>query len=254
MLMALASHYECETFLDVGANIGAYALLMSTVPTVKSIHAFEPSPDTFAELRANVARNNADVQIHNKAVSYRRGVLQFVIVNTLSGANSFINTSMHSRFEKRIDVEAIKIDEVLVEEGRRVCIKIDVEGHEPAALAGMARYLSRNDVLLQIEDYTKSGELQAILEPHGFGRLFRIGPDTYFSNIQPLPSDRECVEFFEAAAERLVATNLAALESLYSQGPSPVTVSLGRTIKVQMGGRLATLSRYLYKKLRSFVE
>ena len=255
LLVALASHYQCETFLDVGSNIGAYALFMSTLPTIKDVHAFEPSPETFAELSANVILNSANIQLHNKAVSDRAGVVSFGIVNTFSGANSVIQTSIHSRFERKIDVEAIRIDDVLSEEGHRVCIKIDIEGHEALALAGMAGYLSRNEIVLQIEDYSKDGsELDAVLEPLGFRSLFRVGADRYFSNIHPTLSDRERVSIFEAAAERLVETNLAALQKLYLQGVTPVTVALGGAVRVQVGGRLATSARTIYRKVRNWTE
>jgi FkbM family methyltransferase len=250
LLMALASHFGCTTFVDVGSNVGAYALLMSTLPTVTSIHAFEPSPETFAELSANVALNVVNVQLHNKAVSDRPGVLAFGIVNSLSGANSVIDPSLHRGFERTIEVEAVRIDDVLSEEGRRICIKIDVEGHEATALAGMTGLLSRNQIVLQVEDYNSdSDELDSILTPYGLHSLFRIGADRYFSNIKPLLSDRECLTIFEIAAKSLVETNLAALEERYPQGITPISVGLPGNVKLQIGGGLATFARKLRKTI-----
>lgn len=251
LLAKLASHYECVRFLDVGSNIGAYSLFLSTLPTIKEIHAFEPSPETFAELEANVALNSADIQTHKKAVSDRAGLLQFGIVNMMSGANSVINTSIHNRFQRQIEVETVRIDDLFPEKGQRACVKIDIEGHESVALAGMSEFLSRNEVVIQVEDYGKdSNDMESTLKSLGFQSLFRVGVDRYFSNIQPTLTDQERVRIFEAAADGLVEANLADLETMYSAGVSPVTIPFGTALKVQLHGRLATFVRTVFKAVR----
>lgn len=47
------------TFLDIGANFGAYALLAHQLPSCTAVFAFEPVPETFAHLVDNIARNGA---------------------------------------------------------------------------------------------------------------------------------------------------------------------------------------------------
>lgn len=250
LLMTLADRFECDMFVDVGSNVGAYALLMSTVPSIRSIHAFEPSPDTFAELRANVSLNNANVQIYNQAVSDRPGVLSFGIVNSLSGANSVIDTSLHDSFVQTIEVNAVCLDDILPDENRRICMKIDIEGHEPAALTGMKKLLSSNDIVLQIEDYSDdTDEILKLLQPFGFKSLFRIGSDRYFSNIAPLLTPEEVIAVFESGAERLVKTNLAALEEVYSKGPAPLRIPLSKSLNIEIGGPLASFARKARQKM-----
>ena len=255
LLMALARHFKCETFLDVGANIGAYSLLMSGVAPITSIHAFEASPETFEHLKQNALLNGADIHIYNLAASDARGVLKFGIVNMLSGANSVIDSSIHSRFERQVEVEAAPLDEVVDVHGQRVCIKIDVEGHEPQVLAGMVNILKRNEVVLQIEDFnSEPKEMERRLERHDFEQMFRVGSDRYFTNIKPVPSDVELVNIFQAAAEELVQTNLGALYQSYVDGEAPLDIPLGLSMTLQLRGKSASLARSMRRLLRPAIN
>jgi FkbM family methyltransferase len=251
LLVALARRFECDTFLDIGANIGVYSLFLSQVTSIKAIHSFEPTPDTFAELQKNLEANGINAAPHNKAVSDRPATLKFGIVYQLSGANSVIDTSIHQRFERQIEVDAVRLDDYLPLRDARLCIKIDVEGHERQVLAGMGDLLMGNRVVLQIEDYgEKESDLPALLAQQGLKPLFRIGPDRYFTNIETAPSDREIVELFESAAKEMVAANLALLEASHAQDKGIAVPLLGKSLTLQVGGRLGRFGRAAAKKLR----
>lgn len=250
LLITLARQLECDVFVDVGSNVGAYALLMSTVPTMTSIHAFEPSPDTFVELQANVALNDVHIHLHNLAVSDREGVLTFGIINALSGANSVVSTSLHSNFVDKVEVKSVRLDDVLSFVGKRLCMKMDIEGHEPAALAGMKETLSRNEVLLQIEDYDQDdSKLPGLLTPLGYRHLFRVGSDRYFTNIAEGLDSGEIVSVFEIATESLVQTNLAVLNEFFSKGPAPLRLPFSGLFAIELGGPLASFARSTRNKL-----
>lgn len=213
LLVNLAQATGCTIFVDVGANVGAYSLFLSLLPSIQRVHAFEPSPETFDELRRNVELNTASETIiaHNMAVSDNFGELLFGIVGDLSGANSVIGTSIHAtnKFKKSVPTFGVPLDAYLEEKGERICIKIDVEGHEMAALRGMKQFLVRNSVIMQIENYGRdSDELTQTLTELNFNRIFKIGPDHYFSNMQPTITDREIITILEDATSSLVESNL----------------------------------------------
>ena len=64
------------TVLDIGANIGMTAAIMSSVVHEGNIYAFEPGPKVFEELEANFHRNNlANVHAHQLAISDKPGIL-----------------------------------------------------------------------------------------------------------------------------------------------------------------------------------
>lgn len=256
-LMALAERAGCDTFLDIGANIGGYALLMTKVPGVRQVHAFEPGPDSFEQLRENVRLNELEgkVSLHNKAVSDRPGELRFGIVHPLSGANSVIDTSIHvsDKFARDIRVEAVMLDDYLPLSGQRLCVKMGIEGHERAALAGMAGVLADNDIVLQIEDRQGTDtDIAGALQGYGLRPMTVIGPDRYFTNIEALLSDREIVHVFEHASVALVEASLALLQECYgADGVSPVDIGLGRLAGVQLKGPAATLARRVRAALRA---
>jgi precorrin-6B methylase 2 len=55
VLLALAEQAGCELFVDVGANIGAYSLFASLIPTVSRIVAYEANPHAADQLRVNAS-------------------------------------------------------------------------------------------------------------------------------------------------------------------------------------------------------
>jgi FkbM family methyltransferase len=211
--MALAEKAGCGTFLDIGANIGAYALFVTSVPTVRRIVAFEANPETARELRANLELNAlADrIQVDERAVSSGPGALSFGIVSRFSGANSVVKTSIHdsSTFHKQIVVETTTLDGLFTElAGRPVCLKIDVEGHEADVLEGGRAMLKANQAIIQIEGYDDSARGNGSkLEELGYFRLTAVGPDHYYSNMPLFRDVGEVVAAYERAMAQMIAWN-----------------------------------------------
>src|SRR5664279_3733707 len=62
-----------DTFVDVGANVGVYSILASSIPDVR-VEAFEPSTLSNARLIENVRLNQrADIRCHRTAVGENAG-------------------------------------------------------------------------------------------------------------------------------------------------------------------------------------
>ncbi len=68
-----------DCVLDVGANIGYFTLLSSSlVGSGGQVHAFEASPQIMQTLDKNIKLNHAsNVVLHNEAVLDRLGVVEF---------------------------------------------------------------------------------------------------------------------------------------------------------------------------------
>ncbi len=76
-----------DTVLDIGANIGLFALFVSRSGARAKLFCFEPAPATFAALKRNVARHNlANVRLFQAGIAGSRGeaVLQFMPNFTVS--------------------------------------------------------------------------------------------------------------------------------------------------------------------------
>jgi hypothetical protein len=74
-------------------------------------------------------------------------------------------------------------DEVLKFRGKRLIIKLDVEGHEDRVLNGLGPILTGNEVLLQVEIHPNQVErVLAIIVSLDFKLVHNIGVDFYFTN------------------------------------------------------------------------
>jgi FkbM family methyltransferase len=130
--------------LDVGANIGCYALLAARrVGPSGRVYAFEPDPRTRPSLEYNVHANGlTNVAIVPKAASDAAG--RRTLYLSQSAAHSGLAHSMDERsIVGTRTVETVRIDDVVG--GQQVdVVKMDIEGNEPAALRGMQETLARS--------------------------------------------------------------------------------------------------------------
>lgn len=88
-------------------------------------------------------------------------------------------------FVRQEQIETVRLDDELSLSGRRLLIKIDVEGHEMAALQGMTETLANNRVCLQIKAFGEARvrELDALFSPLGYRREGAIASDFRYSNF-----------------------------------------------------------------------
>lgn len=169
----------CDCFLDIGANIGLYALTVAHSGLVPEIHAFEPDPRNYAQFLGNLYLNHMTGRIHphQLALSDKTGELRF----HLSPDASTGHTRVANADEDAVVFKAERLDHVLPVQGKKVFMKIDVEGHELAVLQGGASFLRDNDCFMQIEIWPENLEVvTAYLSAAGYRQVHRIEQDSYF--------------------------------------------------------------------------
>jgi FkbM family methyltransferase len=139
--------------IDIGANIGYFTLLAASIVGKKgTVYAFEPEPTNFHFLCKNIELNDYDMVVpFQKAVSNTSGTVKLYLANERdTGAHTlrehhemeYFNTKAYGKF---VEVEAVKLDEVVSEIKKPVdFIKMDMEGSEANAFAGMKRILGGN--------------------------------------------------------------------------------------------------------------
>ncbi|MDT0275070.1 FkbM family methyltransferase [Blastococcus goldschmidtiae] len=139
-----------DVVADVGAHIGVHALAIARRLARLgggSVLAFEPAADSTAKLRAAAVRNGLDVEVVEAACSDVPGRLPLFADERYSVADAGVR-SLHGSGQQVGQVSAIRFDDwAAARPGgplpRLDVVKLDVEGHEAAALIGMRTTLAR---------------------------------------------------------------------------------------------------------------
>src|ERR1044072_7847244 len=108
-----------HTALDIGANVGCYALLFGKgVGPSGKVFAFEPAPETFAALSHHVALNSLEKTVNpvNAAVSDRSSALDFLALDTV-GMSRLLLPDEQADPSRIIRVPATRVDEFCGREG-----------------------------------------------------------------------------------------------------------------------------------------
>jgi FkbM family methyltransferase len=146
---------EDATLLDVGANIGTYAVCLHS--RFGRVHAFEPHPIVAKVLDINLEVNQIrNVRVHRVALSNREGTatLQDAGVDNV-GASTLERERLPEalRGSQSHEVPVVRGDQHLAAafDERVAFVKIDVEGHEEEAIEGLSGLLSRHMPVIGFE-------------------------------------------------------------------------------------------------------
>lgn len=141
---------ESDTFVDVGANVGQYAILACAVKGARGF-CIEPIPSTFERLMTNIHLNNIQERVTcvNVGASDCNGSLYFTKcrLSTISHV-----TSQEDLKSERIMVPVRTLNSLL-EGTSPTILKIDVEGYETQVIAGANRVIanpSMHSVIIEL--------------------------------------------------------------------------------------------------------
>ena len=172
--------------IDVGANVGYYTLVMSSLigPTGR-LDAFEASPRMARLLRRTVGASGRGefVTVHEVIVADRPGTMHLNFTERYGGAGNVAeNGWTFGDDTQTVEREAVRLDDLFSDEVVDF-IRIDTEGSEVLILQGALELLARSpSVKLCVEWYVNMmaargdvARLVAQLEGLGF-RFWRIDP------------------------------------------------------------------------------
>jgi len=155
-----------DLVLDIGANIGYYTIgLSKLVGRQGRVLAFEPEPNNFELLTANVARFPfKNVTLLNVAASDKMANLGMSIPIFDNGLDNSYMATLTDNIEE-LSVLCLPIDVLLISLPVTLA-KIDVEGHEMSVLRGMKKLLKRDHPVLIVEG--DSDEVASYLNAFGY--------------------------------------------------------------------------------------
>jgi FkbM family methyltransferase len=188
-----------DCVFDVGANIGLFTLWVYERCGVARVFAFEPLPQTFAQLERNVRAYSLPVELYQCGLGAAAGEWQFtyypkatamsgryaeagederlaraLLKNQDAALNEYANELMAQRFaSEQVRCEVTTISAVLAQHGVEQIdlLKVDVEKSELDVLAGIAAHDWPRIKQVVVEVHDKQGRLAAIrelLERQGF--------------------------------------------------------------------------------------
>ena len=139
--------------LDVGANIGWYAVRFAQRQPQAQVHAFEPMPTAYAYLQRNVAANGmaGRVAVYNHGLSCRSGAVNFFI-SPKSGTNASLLNVAAAPDARSVVGLTLTLDDWVANHGITPdFIKCDVEGAELLVLRGGGQTLARHKPVIFAE-------------------------------------------------------------------------------------------------------
>ncbi len=148
-----------ETAVDAGANLGHMtSILALRAGADGQVWSFEPHPDIFAELRANMeswpaARSLSKIHLKQLALSDHSGTGWLTTAahfaqnrGTAALASPTASDSPAGENSHKFSVALSTLNEVLGENQSVGVLKIDVEGHELAVLQGARRLIETGKI------------------------------------------------------------------------------------------------------------
>ena len=131
-----------DVCLDVGANFGWYTILLNQICRSGEVHAFEPMPGVFGELKRNweLAGEPANVRLNNVALGDEAKIIDIhQFANLPSGFSSFATAG--KAVQETFSVPMTTLNSYLIENNVRDVdfMKIDIEGAELMFLKGATK-------------------------------------------------------------------------------------------------------------------
>ncbi len=151
--------------IDGGANFGWYSLLAHfTVEGHYNVWSFEPNPMVYELLRKTFSINGMNcAQAVPMAVSDCASVMLLSLKGDEMGSSQMVEMQEKWDPDTAHIVSRVALDTMIPPGSRVAIIKLDIEGHEPQALAGAKRILQENpDIELFVEHNPSDAETEIL--------------------------------------------------------------------------------------------
>ena len=175
--------------LDIGGNIGFYALLFSKLVGEKgSVHVFEPEAINFDHLRSNTEKLH-NVIANNSAVGETTGKIRLYYSGELNVDHQTYDNGENRPYQ---EVDCLSIDDYFKKEEAIDFIKIDIQGYDYYALKGMARTIKRSKNVRILGEFWPYGLKRASVDPLEYlGLLRELG---FHIKVHGALDERDCAK------------------------------------------------------------
>lgn len=180
------SDKKIDNILHIGACLGEELSFYRKL-NPKKIYWFEPNPKLLSKLTENVTTNEFESIVFPYAVSSKKGVTTFNIIEdygkTNPGCSSLQNLKLHSDLYKDIvkvdscQVNTINIDEFLIENSLETnfdLVSLDTQGHDFEILNSSEKIFNAGIIVIETakvelyEGQKTDEEIDSFLETKGY--------------------------------------------------------------------------------------
>ena len=146
--------------LDLGANIGFFTTLMGElVAPGGRVAAFEPHPNNARLLAKNVADRDLSsiVTVVRAAVGAEPGSARLFAGEQENLGDFRLRDESHAPSSQGVEVDIVRVDDVLADWPSVDFVKIDIQGFEVQAFTGMANLLARSPNAIVLTEFWPLG-------------------------------------------------------------------------------------------------
>lgn len=161
-----------DVFYDIGANVGFFAILAAKlVGPHGRVYAFEPLPANAASLQHNVVLNGfTNVTVFETAISSADGEGELLLGSEPTQGRLAASVAPGDAPAETITIPISSLDQLIVRHDLKQpdLVKIDIEGAEVDAIAGMRRTLAECRPLVLCEMHGTNQRLASLFKDLGY--------------------------------------------------------------------------------------
>ena len=202
MLLGLKTR-PIRTVIDVGANTGQFAQMISQFFPKATLHCFEPLPGPFSQLEEWSRSQHGRVMAYNLAIGESDAEVEMYLHKNHTPSSSLLPTTKlieryypFTKEQSRVMVRQTTLDSALVQANltSEILIKLDVQGYENRVIHGGKKIFSEAAAcILEVgldgfyEGQAQFSELLVMLSDFGY---------QYIGNLdQVYAEDGHCIYF-----------------------------------------------------------
>ncbi|MDR2165737.1 MAG: FkbM family methyltransferase [Zoogloeaceae bacterium] len=171
---------DAAVILDVGANTGNHSIYWARIHNAKRVHSFEPVPLTYGILCENIRLNGlGDIVIpHNFGLGDQDGdarIENFPVDNIGAARIGYAGNDRAPTGLKVARLDSLDLGEEKID-----FVKIDVEGFERQALAGMEKTLRKHMPAVLVESFRANIDFtKEFFKALGYGEAIPYEQENY---------------------------------------------------------------------------
>lgn len=152
---------NCRSFVDIGANLGYFSVLVSKLNPESMVYSYEPMPYLYASLKRNIEINElSNIEAIQSAISDKVGSLEIFEGHPLNSGNCGVHKVSESKDGIQVN-SILLLSQIPKMKYQPRIIKIDTEGSED-------RILFQLEELIKI--LPKDIEFLVEINPHLIGK------------------------------------------------------------------------------------